>query len=632
MPLIYKVITAALALTGCASLVVTGELNPVFTVSGIAMLPGYYRHFKGLGAAPRWAVGGLSIAAIMVLLFEIVIIRGDYFVAVAHMTIAFQAIKSFDLKEPWDPLQVYFMALLQLIISSELGLSMLFGAVFIIFLFTLIAAIVFSHFVKEGTVHKVRFSRPLVFVSLFVFISTVLLFAAVPRVKGGYFVRKHAKGIRSVGFTERVDFGSFGHVLIDPTIVMRAEISGPRLPLYWRGVSLDYFDGVSWKNTVRPGGRVVRRAGKFYVSPGGTGEHTIQKIVAEPIDTNVVFGLGKMHVVESPGHVLNMDRAGSLYHPLKGFRRFSYTAYSLQDDGGTVKEARRYLQFPKGMEKTKGLARELLDEGMSDLAKAKRVEAYLRNNFDYSLDVSPSPPGMTPVEDFLFNSQKGFCEHYATAMVMVLRAEGVPARIVTGFYGGEENSYGDYIIIRQSNAHSWVEAAVDGRWERFDPTPLVFPEEKSMFFLYLDSLRMSWYRYVIGYSSTDQFRLLKKLTAPSISIPSLPWIRLNVRPVYIILAAVMIVLVMLRFSPGQIKFRRRPLSTRLYMKFRSKVIRRGGRVSKYSTPSEVECEAINLLMDGSDVREFIRMYKEARFGEKEIDAGMKDIYQALMRN
>ena len=92
MPILYRVVTAVLAFTGCISLLLTGELNPLMTVSGLAILPGYYRFLKGMQAAPNWAVGTLSLLTLVVFLTDSLMLSGDVFLAVAHLTIAFQAI------------------------------------------------------------------------------------------------------------------------------------------------------------------------------------------------------------------------------------------------------------------------------------------------------------------------------------------------------------------------------------------------------------------------------------------------------------------------------------------------------------------------------------------------------------
>ena len=107
----------------------------------------------------------------------------------------------------------------------------------------------------------------------------------------------------------------------------------------------------------------------------------------------------------------------------------------------------------------------------------------------------------------------------------MLRTIGIPARIVTGFYGGEFNEYGGYVIVRQSNAHSWVEAAIDGGWRLFDPTPSVVEKRASAIGYLLDMLRMKWNRYVVAFSASDQKEIITTLSTP-FRLPSLPAMRL----------------------------------------------------------------------------------------------------------
>ena len=94
--------------------------------------------------------------------------------------------------------------------------------------------------------------------------------------------------------------------------------------------------------------------------------------------------------------------------------------------------------------------------------------------FYYSL--SPPPLGFHPVDDFLFSTREGFCEHFASSLAVLARAGGLPARVVIGYQGGERNPFGDYWIVRQANAHAWVEVWLDGAWRRVDPTAAVAPE------------------------------------------------------------------------------------------------------------------------------------------------------------
>lgn len=643
MPRVYKAITASLALAGCLSLIVSGELNPAFVLPGLAMLPGYYRFLLGAPPAPWWAIGGLSVLTLLVLGFDILVVRDDYFVAIAHMTIMFQAVKSFDLKTPWDTLQVFFMSLLQLIISSELSLSILFGGVFVVFLVILMVAIVFSHFVREGTAGRVRFRGPLAAVTVVVFVLTVLLFVAVPRVRGGYFGARHSQAIRSVGFTESVDLGSFGSVLLDETVVMRAEIEGPRLPLYWRGRTLDYFDGGAWRDTIEDTQPKWRRYGRPFVLRGDWatelgGTFTVQRIMVEPMDTRVLFTLGEVWRIDSPGYRIFVDGAGSVFMNEKSYRRVSYTVTSRPGlSVGIGGFHSKYLQLPGGMEFLDPLVGGMVSPGMTARQKAGAIERRLLTRYGYSLTVTAPPPGMTALEHFLLNERKGYCEHFASAMTLMLRKIGIPARLVTGFYGGDENDLGDYVIVRQSNAHSWVEAYIEGTWVRFDPTPLAPPVGKSALALSTDALRMAWYRYVIGFSKEDQASILRAVTA-SLGDVSLPGgVRIAVRPIYPAVAIAALGAAFL-FSPVRRALARllsagpvRPES-RIYRGWLRLLRKRGVRVGPAMTSREAREEALRLFGDREAVEEFVRLYEEARFGGGSAEEEMRRLLRSLRRD
>lgn len=629
--LTYRLLVAALAFTGSVSLVASGELNPLFALPGLAMIPGYYRYLKGLRPANRWVIAGLALVELLVVAFDTLMVSGDFLIAVAHMSIVFQALKSFDLREPWDPLQVYFMALLQLVITSELTLSIFMGAAFVAFLFIFMAAMVFSHFMKEGTLDRVKFQRPLVAISLVALAATVVFFVSLPRFKSGIWGRRDAGGVSMVGFSEEVDFGSFGEVLEDGRIAMRVELSGGRLPLYWRGAALDEFDGVAWKNTFKRRTRFRRTGGKFNILPSGGRELTVQNIIIEPMDTDVVFGLGEIAAVKARGWALERDESGAVFLPVKNQRRFSYTVYSIAGSGRAAGYADRYLGLPEGMEEIGRLARDVSSGGATAMGKAGLMESHLRDNYEYSLKTAPPPEGMTPVEDFLFNSRKGYCEHYATAMALMLRAVGIPSRLVTGFSGGEVNGDGDYVIVRQSNAHSWVEAAIDGRWHRFDPTPPVTPPEESFLGRAFDSLRMNWYRYVVGFSTLDQKRMLMSFSLPEFRLSKTGRGKFAIRPLYVSLAGGAAFLVLAFYLLRVLGRTRLSFETRLYLGLRKKIRKKGGRIGPSSTAGDVLREARRLSKDGAKAEEFIRMYEEARFGGKAMGAEDMRRYERLFR-
>jgi transglutaminase-like putative cysteine protease len=636
MPQLYRILTAVLACTGTISLVITGEVNPILSLTGLGLIPGYYRYLRDMPPAPKWAIGGLSLITVGVFFFDSLILSDDYLVGVAHLTITFQAIKSFDLKEPWDHLQVYFMSLLQLIIVSELIFSVVFGVIFILFLIAFVAAMVIAHFMKEGVSHEIGIKGPVISISIITFMVTVFIFVSSPRIAGGLWGKGYMKSIKTAGFSESVDFGSFGTVKHDPTIVMRIEMDEKaRGPFYWRGMTLNYFDGISWKDTLRERKWIHKDEGKFVIRPFEEDKTVVQRIYLEAMDTNVLFGLREVAAIETKGRFLFRDDAGALFLHAKKGKRLNYLVYSDNQLPALNRlEESTYLQLPRTIKKIAILARKITQEKKGDMEKAQAIERYLMRNHTYSLSTLPPPEGVGPIEDFLFYSRKGYCEHYATSMVLMLRALDIPSRIVTGFVGGEPNEYGGYMIVRQSDAHSWVEAAIDGVWRRYDPTPAVILQRQTTFSLYMDLLVLMWDRYVVGFSRSDQRDLFRNfqtlfqwqtLKTHKTHIPSLP--------VSILFLTMFVLLVILIIK--KVHVRRIGFVSEQYKKIRSNLNKRGAKILPSSTPSDIQREAQRIGKDGN-ISEFLAIYQKIRFGGERLDRGgklrIKQLVKGIRRN
>lgn len=631
MPILYKSITAVLALTGSVSLLITGEMNLLICSGGLSIFVGYYRFFRDRAQASKRVAAILAQAALFVFLADAFIITGDLFLAVAHMTITFQGIKSFDLKEPWDHLQVYFMSLLQLIIASELTRALTFGVIFMIFMVLLVTAMVLSHFLKEGTLGRVRLRRPVFVIVLLTVVCTAIFFMVLPRTPQRFIGKSHIRGIKTVGFSDKVDFGSFGDIKLDQTVVMRIEMDQEiSPPYYWRGIAMDSFDGISWRNTTQAKSRILKTGDEFVISPYDQTQVVEQRIYLEPIDSDVIFGLARMTAVNVETFSLLLDDAMGLTMPGKLSRRIKYIVRS---DTMGVSKGRlegRYLQMPRGMEKIISLAKSISREGSSDAQKASALEAYLKRNYAYSLSALPPPVNMSVLENFLFNSKTGFCEHYASSMVIMLRGLGIHSRIVNGFYGGEQNEYGNYLIVRQSDAHAWVEALIDGQWKRFDPTPAVAMQKPPAISLLLDSLRLQWTRYVVGFSSDDQKEIVRTLASP-FTLKGFPKFRIpSFRTVILWSLAVALVSLLLYTVVRKLRFRRYGFVTRTYLEFRDLLRKKGVRVTDAMTAGDLLVVSRNSGF-GSDAEEFLMLYEEHRFGGREMGVTAKNRYRELLK-
>jgi transglutaminase-like putative cysteine protease len=182
-------------------------------------------------------------------------------------------------------------------------------------------------------------------------------------------------------------------------------------------------------------------------------------------------------------------------------------------------ERKRYLQLPDMPARIGDLAREWTRNATTTMEKAKAVESELRKGYRYDLN-SPSPGDPNPLDHFLFESRRGHCEFYSTAMAVLLRHVGVPTRNVTGFGGGSYNKFGRFYSVRQGDAHSWVEVFVDDvGWVTFDPTPPADALPRSQIvgaWAYvrdlLEATSQRWDRHVVNYDLNQQVSMWNRFT------------------------------------------------------------------------------------------------------------------------
>lgn len=349
-------------------------------------------------------------------------------------------------------------------------------------------------------------------------VITLALFFLIPRVGIGLLPKKTLDTVKVSGFSERVELGAIGPIKNDPTIVMRVtfpEAPHPAEPLYFRGQSLDLYDGASWSRAEREKLKIESRGQGLYTIRGYEKDMLEQRILLEPLDTDVLFAADRPNGVLGSFTHLWTDGAGAIHLYSPPYSRIEYTAFStlrsrgansaIKAEAGPVKAN---LDSRAVSEAVRTLAIETTVGAESDSAKAEKISEYLNKNYRYTLKPA-SRAGVAPLDDFLFGSKEGYCEHYATALAVMLRATGVPTRIVTGFVQGEWNAYGNYLVVRQEDAHTWVEAYMDGAWTSFDPTPqagLGGAAPSSNTSLFMDSLRYKWMRYIVRYTLSDQMK------------------------------------------------------------------------------------------------------------------------------
>src|SRR5439155_3628022 len=307
------------------------------------------------------------------------------------------------------------------------------------------------------------------------------------------------------------------------------QISGtPFAVLKWRGIALDRFDGRNWAKTARR---------RFPLRMTADGEYSIPRIThveeadryeifLEPLATTTLFGPHQVRALSGALQGVEYDDDDSVYLRLPMAQRIQYEVVSDIPDRARMfadssTEDRipddlpaRYLQLPRDIDpQIEQLAKQITANGKSIIEKASLVEGYLKRNYRYTLTLSWAP-GPQPLSTFLFQAKAGHCEYFASSMAILLRAAGIPTRLVNGFLMGEYNPVGSDYIIRESDAHSWVEVYIPGRgWMEFDPTPPDpnRPEINLAMQLshYIDAMDLFWNSYVLVYDSGAQLQLFR---------------------------------------------------------------------------------------------------------------------------
>jgi transglutaminase-like putative cysteine protease len=307
------------------------------------------------------------------------------------------------------------------------------------------------------------------------------LFVLFPRVQGPLWgMPGDASGGHS-GLSDQMAPGQMSRLAQSPDTAFRVRFDGPvpaQGQLYWRGPVLGAFDGQTWTR-VRPQPRHGQQRQPLALSVRGPAVR--YQVTLEPSDTRWLFALEMPEQLpEIDGNVAFVSAemellaaypiASRVRYQLASFVNFKLQGAAQPDNGA------QWLLLPYGRNPRALAAGHLL---RAEPDPGKRVQAVLhqfaREQYVYTLE--PPLLGADSVDEFLYTTRAGFCEHYAGAFVFLMRAAGIPARVVTGYQGGELNPIDGYLTVRQSDAHAWAEVWLAGRgWVRVDPTAAVAPE------------------------------------------------------------------------------------------------------------------------------------------------------------
>ncbi len=430
--------------------------------------------------------------------------------------------------------QVHLTSLLTLAGGAALSGELWFGACLIVF--ALLASLSQGLLVLDGPTGSADMTdlspavkRLLLGVSL-ALVGGIAFFILFPRLSWNLAGQRSTPSVLGSvsGMTDRVRLGEGGGIKTSARIVARVKIEPDpgtdSLETYFHGRAFDRFDGREWSSTRKAGrtnsdilllevrGRVRRQ--DIELLPAYESKTAIA--LDRPAQFHQLSGFTNTGPVRGvftnvPGDEVRLNAPGSA---------FKYQAVSL--DPGTLpvapdlEDRERYLDLPQALDpQIRALATQQTLPDDSALVAAQKLTSFLKNRYEYTLDQEPSDD---PLRDFLFQTRRGHCEHFATALAVLLRSLGHPTRVVGGFFGGER--IGEAYVLRGGDAHAWTQVFVDGRgWVAFDATPdSGRPSASSRLIaavlgLY-ERIDGFWRRRVIDYSILDQVELARALVRP----------------------------------------------------------------------------------------------------------------------
>ena len=527
------------------------------------------------------------------------------------MLLGLLCLKLFEIKSFRDIALIINLALFSIVInflfsqSIPVAFTMLFA---LVFLFS--ALIGFQHNYKKlypiqpmpismiSTNEKQHFKLALKMLTQAVPFA-IVLFILFPRVDGPLWGLPEDAFAGKTGLSDKMSPGRISQLSDDNSPAFRVKFDSP-LPatnqLYWRGPVLWHFDGYNW--TTPDNERMVVSGFKFT----GISEKTSYSVTLQPHNNHWLFALDIPSTLPERSRfsanmqVISIDPV----QKLKRYEISSYTKYVLPANNQV--SMKRYLKLPNTLSqepgsplyKSRKLITKLKDTAHPENTVKNVLNYFAANNFYYSRN----PPLLynNPVDEFLFETKRGYCEHYASSFTILMRLAGIPSRVVTGYQGGEINPIDNYMVVRQSDAHAWSEVYLgDKGWVRVDPTAAIPPDnienvndalrlnsalkKPSRFFktnwlskqmkkmrFALDAINNRWNQWVLGYNNKRQKALFAAL-----GIPEITWQGLS----QLLFSTLGILTAILAFIVFSNKTNSKNEVQTTYLKFLSKMKRKG---------------------------------------------------------
>lgn len=431
--------------------------------------------FRGTRMPPAWLLLPVALAAMGGVFASFHTLLGrDAGVAMLVLLVAFKMLEMHARRDLFVVIYLcFFLVLTNFFYSQGIGTALLMVASILALLCAQLS------FQFTGAVPPLR-TRLRIAATILALAAPVaaLMFVVFPRIQGPLWGMPGDAGGGRTGLSDSMAPGNLSSLAQSDEVAFRVRFLDPAPPqaqLYWRGVVLGDFDGRTWTQLRRS-----RADGARSVSIRVDGRRVRHEVTLEPSPQRWVFALDvPEQIPQVPGNPATVSpelelSASHAFDTRVRYLAASFPTYTLEALAQPPERA-RWLALPPGFNPLARAAGQALQGEADPLTRVRAVLAqFTAQDFVYTFE--PPPLGRDSVDQFLYATRAGFCEHYSSAFVFLMRAAGVPARVVTGYQGGELNPVDGYLTVRQSDAHAWAEVWLAGRgWVRIDPTAAVAP-------------------------------------------------------------------------------------------------------------------------------------------------------------
>ncbi len=467
----------------------------------------------------------------------------DFVRATVHLVFYLAVVKILTVSSERDYLYLKVLAFLELLAAAVVSVSLNFFIWLAVFLLFSIATFATSEVRKSAAGERLvvrsalhgfgwRLTGATLCVAFGVLLLAVALFFVLPRTTRAALQAWVDPRYHLSGFSNQVVLGQIGEIRLrrEPVMHVRVEGNDSIEGIKWRGAALIQFNGRAWQTRVTDRSRIPRANGVAQLADSSQlrrkGRRIAYEVQLRPTGTDTVFVAGVPEFLEFGARVFRTGTA-SLFSADIPSRVIRYSARSFVKDDEAPGDApgpddKLYLQLPSLDPRIRALAHEWAaavgsaDEGATDEVRARELDRRLRTSYKYSVDLLEREVS-DPLAYFLFDRGKGHCEYFASALAVMLRVEGIPSRVITGFQTGEMNPVSGLYVVRASDAHSWVEAFIEGKgWVTLDPTPAANQTDEIATLMnkasqYFDALETFWQDWVLAYDIDQQVGLAVKV-------------------------------------------------------------------------------------------------------------------------